>query len=181
MILVKYLDEKYKITKTYNTDSAYDICAKIPNSTINLPPGKRIKIQTGIVLKLPSFWEATIRPRSGLSLKYGITILNSPGTIDSEYNGEINIILINHGELPFKIQDGDRIAQITFQKIPRYQILQIPNLSNNDDSIPNNIRGNRGLRSIGLNNDNSQNNFNTRIDGTNTIIKSQQFSDPNND
>lgn len=88
-----------------------DICAFLSHS-ITIPPGERALIPTGLSIELPVGYEAQIRPRSGLALKYGITVLNSPGTIDSDYRGEIKIILVNLGQESFKINTGDRIAQM---------------------------------------------------------------------
>lgn len=79
-------------------------------TTIN--PGERKLVCTGISIELPEGWEAQIRPRSGLALKHGITVLNAPGTIDADYRGEIKVLLINHSNEPFKIVAGDRIAQM---------------------------------------------------------------------
>jgi dUTP pyrophosphatase len=79
---------------------------------IVLHPGERVLIPTGIAIELPEGFEAQIRPRSGLALKHGIALVNSPGTIDADYRGEIGIIMINHGRDPFTISSGDRIAQM---------------------------------------------------------------------
>lgn len=79
---------------------------------INIAPGKRELIPTGLFIELPEGHEAQIRPRSGLALKHGITVLNSPGTIDADYRGEIKVLLINHGENEFVVQNGERIAQM---------------------------------------------------------------------
>jgi dUTP pyrophosphatase len=79
-----------------------------------IEPGSRIKIPTGLVLEIPAGWEAQVRPRSGLSLRYGITVLNAPGTIDSDYRGELQIVLINLGTEPYTVHHGDRIAQLVF-------------------------------------------------------------------
>lgn len=86
---------------------------------LELHPGKRHLFHTGLYIALPEGYEAQIRPRSGFALKHGITVLNTPGTIDSDYRGEICVILINHGEYPFIIRDGDRIAQMVFNKYER--------------------------------------------------------------
>lgn len=75
-------------------------------------PGERKLIPTGLFLEIPIGFEAQIRPRSGLALKHGITVLNAPGTIDADYRGEVKVLLINHGEVPFEISDGERIAQM---------------------------------------------------------------------
>lgn len=79
---------------------------------VTINPGERMLIHTGLYIDLPTGLEAHIRPRSGMALKYGITVLNSPGTIDPSYHGEIGVILINLGHEPFKIENGDRIAQM---------------------------------------------------------------------
>jgi len=79
---------------------------------ISISPGERLLIPTGLYVELPEGYEAQIRPRSGLALKNGVTVLNSPGTIDADYRGEIKVLLINHGHVDFEIKPGDRIAQM---------------------------------------------------------------------
>jgi len=96
-----------------------DIFAAVAQKEI-IQPGGRRKIPTGIAIALPEGFEAQIRPRSGLAIKEGITLLNSPGTIDADYRGEIALIVINHGEEPFIIRRGLRLAQMVIQKI--YQV-----------------------------------------------------------
>ncbi len=86
---------------------------------ITIKPGKRDIIPTGLILELPKGTEAQVRPRSGLALKHGITVLNSPGTIDSDYRGEVKVILINLGDVAFKIERGERIAQMVIAKVAR--------------------------------------------------------------
>ncbi len=86
---------------------------------ILLLPGRRSAVPTGIRLELPEGWEAQVRPRSGLALNHGITCLNSPGTIDSDYRGEVRVILANLGDEPFTVRDGDRIAQIVVSPVAR--------------------------------------------------------------
>ena len=88
-----------------------DICAYV-SSPVEIQPGERQLISTGLFMALPHQYEAQIRPRSGLALKYGITVLNAPGTIDSDYRGEIKVLLINHGTTPYVVNSGDRIAQM---------------------------------------------------------------------
>ncbi|MCG9879338.1 MAG: dUTP diphosphatase [Bacteroidia bacterium] len=88
-----------------------DLCAFLTEPIV-LEPGKRILIPTGLYIELPEGFEAQVRPRSGLALKHGITVLNSPGTIDADYRGEIKVLLINLGSEPFTIQNGERIAQM---------------------------------------------------------------------
>lgn len=91
-----------------------------------LQPGQRKLVKTGISIELPLGYEAQVRPRSGLALKHGISMVNSPGTIDSDYRGEIGVILINHGEEPFEYKKGDRIAQLVIAKHSRaeFQVRQ---------------------------------------------------------
>ncbi len=84
--------------------------------TCTLEPGARMLVPTGLFLEIPAGFEAQVRPRSGLALKYGITVLNSPGTIDSDYRGEVKVLLINHGKEAFAISNGDRIAQLVVAK-----------------------------------------------------------------
>ena len=84
---------------------------------MSIDPGKRVMIPTGVAIGIPPNYEAQIRPRSGLALKYGVTVLNAIGTIDADYRGEIGVILINHGEENFTIERGMRIAQIVFAKV----------------------------------------------------------------
>jgi dUTP pyrophosphatase len=93
-----------------------DIFAAVQED-VTILPGERTKIPTGIAVALPIGYEAQIRPRSGLAIDEGITVLNSPGTIDADYRGEIGIILINHGETPFVVKKGERIAQMVVQRV----------------------------------------------------------------
>jgi dUTP pyrophosphatase len=98
---------------TYATDGAagMDLVAAV-TAPVALPPGGRALVPTGLEIALPHGYEAQVRPRSGLALKHGVTVLNSPGTVDSDYRGEVRILLINLGEAPFTIARGDRIAQL---------------------------------------------------------------------
>jgi dUTP pyrophosphatase len=99
-----------------NQAAGMDIFAAVAQEKIILP-GEREKIPTGIAIALPEGFEAQIRPRSGLAIKEGVTLLNSPGTIDADYRGEIALIVINHGEKPFIIHRGQRLAQMVIQKV----------------------------------------------------------------
>ncbi|HVG12589.1 MAG TPA: dUTP diphosphatase [Flavisolibacter sp.] len=92
---------------------------------VQLQPGERSLIPTGLFIELPEGYEAQVRPRSGLAIKQGITCLNSPGTIDSDYRGEIKVILINHSGEEQLIQPGDRIAQLVFQKVERALLQEV--------------------------------------------------------
>lgn len=97
--------------------SGFDLFAAIPE-TDTIEPGKWKLIPTGFALSMPQGFEAQVRPRSGLALKHGITVLNTPGTIDADYRGEIGVILINLGDQPYIIHRAERIAQLVFQQIP---------------------------------------------------------------
>lgn len=103
--------------------SGMDLRASLEEEII-LKPGEYKLIPTGIAISMPEGLEAQVRPRSGLALKYGIGLLNSPGTIDADYRGEIGVILINFGKAPFVIKDGDRIAQLVFSKVLRVELLE---------------------------------------------------------
>lgn len=105
-----------------------DLYACVDDS-LKISPGEVALIPTGIAIELPENYEAQLRPRSGLALKWGITLLNSPGTIDSDYRGEIKIILINHGQESVFINRGDRIAQIIFCQIAKANLKVMDELS----------------------------------------------------
>ena len=96
--------------------SGLDLRACIPEPLV-LPPGGRCLVGTGIAVALPPGWEAQIRPRSGLAANHGVTLLNTPGTVDSDYRGEIRLVVVNLGEAPFTIRRGDRIGQMVVAKI----------------------------------------------------------------
>jgi dUTP pyrophosphatase len=115
---------------TYQTPGAsgVDLYANLP-TPYTLQPGERLLVPTGLYLEIPLGWEAQIRPRSGLALHYGITLLNAPGTIDADYRGEIQVLLINLGQQPFLIEPGMRIAQMVFCPIAQAQWEVVPALS----------------------------------------------------
>jgi dUTP pyrophosphatase len=98
------------------------------DSELVLNPGERALVPTGIALAIPDGYEAQIRPRSGMALHHGITLVNSPGTIDPDYRGEICVILINHGAEPFTIRNGDRLAQIVFARFIRAELQEVSEL-----------------------------------------------------
>lgn len=102
---------------------------EIPEYGILLRPMERVLIKTGLHIELPPDTEAQIRPRSGLALKHGISIVNTPGTIDEDYRGDIGVILINLSTEPFTIKKGDRIAQIVFQKVEKFNLNIVNQLS----------------------------------------------------
>tara|TARA_R110001599_G_scaffold119825_2_gene290598 strand:+ start:139 stop:615 length:477 start_codon:yes stop_codon:yes gene_type:complete len=114
--------------------AGFDLRANISSSDMDIadviiPPGKVKLIPTGLVLEIPAGFEGQVRPRSGLALRRGVTVLNSPGTIDSDYRGEVGVILINLGESDFHVAHGDRIAQIIFQAVPDFRLVEVEDLS----------------------------------------------------
>jgi dUTP pyrophosphatase len=116
----------------YQTGDAagLDLVAAVPGTEpLVLEPGAFKLVPTGLAVELPRGTEAQVRPRSGLAAKHGITVLNSPGTIDADYRGEIGIILINHGPLPFTISRGDRVAQMVVAPVTRVAVTEVRELS----------------------------------------------------
>jgi len=97
-----------------------------------LHPGERALVPTGIAIELLPGYEAQVRPRSGLALRHGIALVNSPGTIDADYRGEIGVIVINHGSDPFTIANGERIAQMVFARCERAQFIEVEELGDTD-------------------------------------------------
>ncbi len=113
----------------YMTDSAagMDLCADLTDD-IRLEPGMRFLVPTGIAIAVPEGFEAQIRPRSGLAIKHGVTLVNAPGTIDADYRGEIGVIVINHGTEPFVIRNGERIAQMIVAPVVRAELVEVAEL-----------------------------------------------------
>ena len=113
----------------YETEGAsgMDLRAAVEGKIV-LNPGEVRLIPTGLVVSIPRGYEAQIRPRSGLALKYGVGMVNSPGTIDSDYRGEIGLIMINWGQAPFVIQRGDRVAQMVISKVTRAEFSEVNDL-----------------------------------------------------
>ncbi len=113
--------------------SGADIRAFI-DAPITIPSGGRKLIPTGITVEIPEGYEIQVRPRSGLAVKHGITVMNTPGTIDSDYRGEIGIVLFNSGSESFVVENGDRIAQLVLAAVPRAHFVQTGSLSETDRS-----------------------------------------------
>ena len=110
-----------------------DLLAAVPAETpLVLSPGKYAMVPTALTIALPSGYEAQVRPRSGLAAKHGVTVLNSPGTIDADYRGEIKVILINHGAAPFVIKRGERIAQMVIAPVVQAALVPVATLSVTD-------------------------------------------------
>jgi dUTP diphosphatase len=119
-----------------------DLMAAV-SGEVTLTPGARQLIPTGLAIALPAGFEAQVRPRSGLALKHGITVLNSPGTIDADYRGEVQVLLINHGEAPFVIRRGDRIAQMVVAPVTQIAWKPVSQLDETE-------RGSGGYGSTGI-------------------------------
>lgn len=109
---------------------------------LTLAPGARALVPTGLILELPAGYEAQVRPRSGLALNYGITVLNSPGTIDSDYRGELSVVLANLGHAPFEIRRAERIAQLVIGPVTHAELVEVTKVSETS-------RGNGGFGSTG--------------------------------
>ena len=126
-----------------NSSAGMDLRAYLPDGSISLDPKQRTLIGTGLFFEIPQGFEVQIRPRSGLALKHGVTVLNSPGTIDADYRGEIKVILINHGEEPFLIEHEMRIAQMVVSKYQQVQFKLVKELTSSE-------RGSGGFGSTGI-------------------------------
>lgn len=136
-------NEDLAIPKRMTEGSAgFDLQAAV-DEPVTLAPGERKLIPTGFAMAMPNELEAQIRPRSGLAYKHGITCLNSPGTIDADYRGEVKVLLINLGDQPFTIERGERIAQMLFGLVPKVTIEET-------DSLPDTIRGVGGFGHTGV-------------------------------
>jgi dUTP pyrophosphatase len=109
---------------------------------LSILPGKRALVPCGFAMALPQGYEAQVRPRSGLAAKHGVTVLNAPGTIDADYRGEVKVVLINHGEEPFAIKRGDRIAQLVVMPVAVAEF-------NERESLDDTARGSGGFGSTG--------------------------------
>jgi dUTP pyrophosphatase len=145
-VLVRVVAKQGALLPVYATREAAgaDLCAFLPDGPISIPAsGGRAIVPTGLVLEIPSGFEGQVRPRSGLAFRYGITVLNSPGTIDSDYRGEVSIILINHGSEPFTIEHGNRIAQLVIAPVTACEFIPSSYTSNTE-------RGSRGFGSTGV-------------------------------
>ncbi|QCG97677.1 dUTP diphosphatase [Azospirillum sp. TSA2s] len=131
---------------SYATEGAagFDLRAAVPaDAPVVLAPGKRVLVPTGFAVGLPAGWEMQIRPRSGLAVKNGVTVLNTPGTVDCDYRGPVGVCLINLGEEPFTIARGDRIAQAVIAEAPQAALVEVA-------SLDETARGAGGFGSTGV-------------------------------
>jgi dUTP pyrophosphatase len=143
MLSVKIINNSKHSLPKYETEGAagLDLKAELSDSIV-LKPLERVLIKTGLYIEVPQGYEAQVRPRSGLAFKHGITVLNSPGTIDSDYRGEIGVILVNLSHNDFEIKDGERVAQLVFAKVEQAAWQETINLSETN-------RGEGGFGSTG--------------------------------
>jgi dUTP pyrophosphatase len=134
-VMVKKLHPLALIPK-YMTELAagMDICAVLVEA-LQLEPGQRALIPTGLAFAIPPGYEIQVRPRSGLAIKHGIALVNSPGTIDADYRGEVCIILINHGQECFTINPGDRIAQLVVAPVCQVDLIEVVELSETNRGV----------------------------------------------
>ena len=131
---IKIINRSHHPLPQYETaqSAGLDLKAFLPEGPITLKPLQRGMVKTGLFMELPAGFEAQIRPRSGLALKKGITVLNSPGTIDADYRGEICVILINLGSEDFVINDGERIAQMVIARHEQAELVEVTELTDTE-------------------------------------------------
>lgn len=141
---VKVINKSKHKLPAYETEASagIDIRADL-DEPFSLQPLERTLIKTGLFLEIPKGYEAQVRPRSGLALKNGLTVLNAPGTIDADYRGEIGVILVNLSQKPYVIEDGERIAQIVFARFEQAELVEVNELSETN-------RGAGGFGSTGV-------------------------------
>ncbi len=121
--------------------AGFDVAAAL-DEPVSLEPGARALVPCGFAMALPPGWEAQVRPRSGLAVKHGVTLLNAPGTIDADYRGEVKVILVNHGERPFVVAPGERVAQLVFARVEDAELAVV-------EVLPESERGPGGFGSTG--------------------------------
>ena len=143
---VKVINNSHNDLPKYETENSagMDVRAHLESGKLVIEPGERVLINTGLKVEIPSGYECQVRPRSGLAYKHGITVLNSPGTIDADYRGDIGVILINHGTSSFVVEPGERIGQLVFAKYERAEW-------ETSDSLEKTERGEGGFGSTGKN------------------------------
>ena len=128
---VKIINKSDNNLPAYETNSSagMDLRAYLPEGPITLKPMQRTLVPTGLFMEIPEGYEGQVRPRSGLAIKHGITVLNTPGTIDADYRGEVKIILVNLSDTDFVINSGERVAQIVFAKCEQMEVVNAETLS----------------------------------------------------
>ena len=140
---MKVLHEGTAPRKNYDSDAAYDLKASLGEQVIKVYPNSRKLIPTSLHVAIPQGYAGLVMPRSGLAVKFGVTVLNAPGLIDPHYTGDVSVLLINHGDDTFVVRDGDRIAQLMIVKIESVEWQQVDRLDDSD-------RGDKGFGSSGV-------------------------------
>jgi len=141
MMIVQVINESLNMLPAYETPQSAGMDVKCTEQIV-LNPGERVLAKTGLYVEIPAGFEIQVRPRSGLALKHGVTVLNTPGTIDSDYRGEIGVILINHSSTVVEFAKGERIAQLVLSRVERIQWELT-------DSLSGTKRGRHGFGSTG--------------------------------
>jgi dUTP pyrophosphatase len=145
-VKVKIINKSHHPLPAYATagSAGMDVRAYLPLGPVELKPLERALIPTGLYMQLPQGYECQIRPRSGLALRHGISLVNTPGTIDSDYRGEIGVILVNLSDQPFTVNDGERICQMVIAEYTRAEFTQVETLDTTE-------RGDGGFGHTGVN------------------------------
>lgn len=128
-------------TRATEHAAGFDLRACVP-APVTIAPGSRVLIPTGIAVAIPPGYEGQVRPRSGLALGAGVTLLNAPGTIDADYRGEVAVLVVNHGDAPFTVARGERIAQLVIHRLPPVRLVGV-------DVLPESVRGAGGFGHTG--------------------------------
>ncbi|MBR1799669.1 MAG: dUTP diphosphatase [Bacteroidales bacterium] len=133
-MIVKFRNTSHHPLPKYETaqSAGMDLRAYLPEGALTLRPLQRALVKTGLFIELPDGYEAQVRPRSGLALKKGITVLNSPGTIDADYRGEVCVILVNLSDEDFVVADGERIAQMVVARCEQAEVIEVEELSSTE-------------------------------------------------
>ena len=130
-MILKIVNQSNNALPAYETinSAGMDLRAYLPDGELVIKPMQRALVPTGLFMEIPVGYEGQVRPRSGLAIKSGITVLNSPGTIDADYRGEVKVILINLSDVDFVIKSGDRIAQLVIAKHEQMEVVEVETLS----------------------------------------------------
>lgn len=145
-IRFKKLHDDVQLPKRQSEEAAgFDLHAYLPEGKVGISPGERRVIPTGFAMQIDPGYEAQVRPRSGLAIKEGVSVINSPGTIDSDYRGEVKVGLINHGNTTYILEPGTRVAQMVIGAVPRVSTIELED----DQELSETVRGGGGLGSTG--------------------------------